>query len=146
MSVKQKLDGFTYFSLPKLAEKYPSVSRLPISLRIILESLLRNFDGKKVCEEDIARLAKWNAKNPDAADVPFCVARVILQDFTGVPLLVDLAAMRDAMAEMGKDPKKIEPEVPVDLVVDHWVQVVRSGTADAFFVDLEVEYDRNTYR
>lgn len=146
MSIKQKLDGFDYFSLPKLAEKFPSVTRLPISIRIILESLLRNLDGKKVREEDIARLAQWNSKTPAAVDVPFCVARVILQDFTGVPLLVDLAAMRDAMAEKGLDPKKIEPEVPVDLVVDHSVQVDRSGTVDAFLFNLQIEFERNRER
>jgi aconitate hydratase len=108
----------------------------------MLESLMRNCDGKKVREEDVQRLAKWNAHKPDPRDVPFCVARVLLQDFTGVPLLVDLAAMREAVS----DPKKIEPLVPVDLVIDHSVQVDRSGTVDAFLFNLQIEFDRNRER
>jgi aconitate hydratase len=133
------LGKFKYYSLPDLLG---SQSRLPVSIRIMLESLMRNCDGKKVREEDVKLLAHWNAKKPDPKDVPFCVARVILQDFTGVPLLVDLAAMRDAVS----DPKKIEPLVPVDLVIDHSVQVDRSGTVDAFLFNLQVEFDRNRER
>lgn len=136
-----------YYSLPVLEEqKIGAISRLPYSIRIMLESLLRNCDGKKVREEDVRRLAKWNPHQPDPQDVPFCVSRVILQDFTGVPLLVDLATMRDAVAERGLDPKKIEPQVPVDLVVDHSVQVDRAGTADAFLFNLQVEFGRNRER
>jgi aconitate hydratase len=136
-----------YYSLPALDEQgLGKVRRLPVSIRIMLESLLRNCDGKRVKEEDVLRLAKWNAKNPGDADVPFVVSRVILQDFTGVPLLVDLAAMRDAMAEKGFDAKIIEPQVPVDLVVDHSVQVDRSGTEDAFLFNLKIEFDRNRER
>src|SRR5438105_3191816 len=98
-----------YYSLPALEKATGKpIHRLPVSIRILLESLLRNCDGKKVKEEDILRLASWSGKNTDEGDVPFMVARVILQDFTGVPLLVDLAAMRDAAARFGADPEKIE--------------------------------------
>lgn len=136
-----------YYSLPVLEEqKIGMISRLPYSIRILLEALLRHCDGKKVREEDVRRLAKWNPHKPDERDVPFCVSRVILQDFTGVPLLVDLATMRDAVAERGIDPKKIEPQVPVDLVVDHSVQVDRAGTPDAFLFNLQVEFGRNRER
>lgn len=136
-----------YYSLQALEEqKIGSISRLPISLRIMLESLLRHCDGKKVREEDIQRLSKWNPKSPDPGDVPFVVARVILQDFTGVPLLVDLAAMRDAMNDQKKDPKLIEPLVPVDLVVDHSVQVDQARVSDAFLFNLQVEFERNSER
>ncbi len=143
----KKLRGFSYYSLAALEEqKIGAVSRLPVSIRIMLESLLRNCDGKKVSREDIVQLAHWNAKEPSTADIPFCVARVILQDFTGVPLLVDLAAMRDAMAEKGANASVIEPQVPVDLVIDHSVQVDRAGTADAFQFNLDVEFERNRER
>ena len=138
--------GF-FYSLPALAkEKKIQLSRLPVSIRVILESLLRNCDGKRLREEDILTLARYQPKKPSQEDIPFCVARVILQDFTGVPLLVDLAAMRDAMAEKGLDPKKIEPGVPVDLVIDHSVQVDRAGTKDAYAFNLNLEFERNQER
>ncbi len=144
---QKKLHSYTYYSLPTLEEKnVGKISRLPISMRIMLESLLRNCDGKRVREEDVIRLAKWNPTKPDAGDVPFIVSRVILQDFTGVPLLVDLAAMRDAVAKRNLDPKLIEPQVPVDLVVDHSVQVDRAGTNDSFLYNLEMEFKRNQER
>ncbi len=136
-----------YYSLPALEAKVgPSISKLPISIRIMLESLLRNCDGKRVREQDVLRLSHWNGKKPDEGDVPFVLARVILQDFTGVPLLVDLAAMRDAVAERNVDAKTIEPIVPVDLVVDHSVQVDRAGTPDAYLYNLEIEFQRNRER
>ena len=135
-----------YYSLPALEEKVKGVSRLPVSIRIMLESLLRNCDGERVREQDVLQLAKWNPQKPNPGDVPFIVSRVILQDFTGVPLLVDLAAMRDAVAERKRNPKLIEPEVPVDLVVDHSVQVDRSGTVDAFLFNLQIEFERNKER
>lgn len=136
-----------YYSLPALEEKgIGKVRRLPVSIRIMLESLLRNCDGKRVKEEDVVKLANWNPKAPEDVDVPFVVSRVILQDFTGVPLLVDLAAMRDAVADRGFDAKLIEPLVPVDLVVDHSVQVDRSGTDDAFLFNLKIEFERNRER
>lgn len=136
-----------YYSLPALtAQGFPSIKRLPISIRIILESLLRNCDGKRVEKEDVIQLAKWNCKHPREGDVPFIVSRVILQDFTGVPLLVDLAAMRDAVGKVGKNPSAIEPQVPVDLVIDHSVQVDRARTPDAFTFNMDVEFERNRER
>ncbi len=136
-----------YYSLPALEAKAGAqVRRLPVSIRIMLESLLRNCDGKRVHEADVLRLAKWNPKKPDEGDVPFVVSRVILQDFTGVPLLVDLAAMRDAIAARKVDAKAVEPIVPVDLIIDHSVQVDRSGTPDAFLFNLEIEFERNRER
>jgi aconitate hydratase len=136
-----------YYSLPALEEKgLGKVSRLPVSIRIVLESVLRNCDGKKVTEKDVETLAAWNAKAPAQEEIPFVVARIVLQDFTGVPLLVDLAAMRSAVANLKKDPKIIEPLVPVDLVVDHSVQVDFFGSAQALRLNLEMEFKRNRER
>ena len=136
-----------FYSLIALEEQEKcNINRLPVSIRVMLESLLRNCDGKKVREEDIQRLARWSSKKRQDFDVPFVVSRVILQDFTGVPLLVDLAAMRDAMAKQGKDARDIEPQVPVDLVVDHSVQVDRSGSEDSFLFNLKMEFSRNRER
>ncbi|MGH8046736.1 MAG: aconitase family protein, partial [Chthoniobacterales bacterium] len=142
-------DGSTgkYFSLPALEEKgVGPISRLPISIRIVLESVLRNCDGKKVNTTDVEMLANWNAKAPALEEIPFVVARIVLQDFTGVPLLVDLAAMRSAVARMDKNPGVIEPLVPVDLVVDHSVQVDFFGSAEALRMNLAVEFQRNRER
>ena len=122
------------------------ISKLPVSIRIVLEAVLRNFDGKRVSENDIRTLANWNAKAPVSDEIPFVVARIVLQDFTGVPLLVDLAAMRHAVEKLKKNPKLIEPLVPVDLVVDHSVQVDVAGTADAMIRNLEFEFFRNRER
>lgn len=133
-----------YYSLTAL-EKMASIRRLPISIRIMLESLLRNCDGIRVKEEDVVRLAKWNPRSHEG-EVPFVVSRVLLQDFTGVPLIVDLAAMRDAVKDQGRDPAIIEPLVPVDLVVDHSVQVDRAGTDDAYLENLKLEFSRNEER
>jgi len=136
-----------YYSLPALEEQENcGIHRLPVSIRIMLESLLRNCDGKRIKEEDVRQLARWNPKKPQDLDLPFVVSRVILQDFTGVPLLVDLAAMRDAVAQREGDPKVVEPIVPVDLVVDHSVQVDRFGTDDSFLFNLKVEFERNRER
>ena len=123
-----------------------NISRLPVSIRIVLESVLRNCDGKKVLEADVKELANWSATDKSSKEIPFVVSRVVLQDFTGVPLLVDLAAMRDAVQALGKDPSVIEPLVPVDLVVDHSVQVDRSGSANAFLENLKIEFSRNKER
>src|SRR5579862_5367328 len=137
----------SFHSLPALEEAgIGAVSRLPVSIRIVLESVLRNCDGKKVRQDDVRTLAKWNAKKPANEEIPFVVARIVLQDFTGVPLLVDLAAMRSAVARLGGDPKIIEPLVPVDLVVDHSVQVDFAGSADALRQNLEMEFQRNSER
>ncbi len=134
-----------YYSLKALEETSKiNMSRLPVSIRIMLESLLRNCDGIRVKEADVLRLANWSAKA--RGEVPFIVSRVLLQDFTGVPLIVDLAAMRDATQALGMDPTVIEPDVPVDLVVDHSVQVDRAGTEDAFLFNLKIEFERNRER
>lgn len=136
-----------FYSLPELEKQgVGKISTLPVSIRIVLESLLRNFDGKKVTERDIRNLANWNAKNPGDYEIPFTVARIVLQDFTGVPLLVDLATMRSAVDKMGKNPQMIEPLVPVDLVVDHSVQVDFAGTQKSFEQNLELEFYRNRER
>jgi aconitate hydratase len=136
-----------FYSLPALEEAgLAQISRLPVSIRIVLESVLRNCDGKKIAEKDVLDLARWNAKKPADEEIPFIVARIVLQDFTGVPLLVDLAAMRDAVAGLGKDPKLIEPLVPVDLVVDHSVQVDFAGSAEALSLNLDYEFKRNRER
>ncbi|HWA09273.1 MAG TPA: aconitate hydratase [Opitutaceae bacterium] len=135
-----------FYSLPALEKAGFKVSRLPVSIRLVLESLLRNCDGKRVAEPAVRDLAGWGAKAPRTEEIPFVVARIVLQDFTGVPLLVDLAAMRSAVARMGKNPKIIEPLVPVDLVVDHSVQVDFAGSADALKKNLELEFSRNRER
>src|SRR5438132_11682642 len=108
-----------FYSLPALAKQFPNVARLPVSMRIVLESVLRNCDGKKVTPEHVVEVAGWQPNAPRLDEIPFVVARVVLQDFTGVPLLADLAAMRTVADQMGKDAKAIEPLVPVDPVVDH---------------------------
>ena len=139
-------EGFLY-SLPALEEQgVGKISRLPVSIRIVLESVLRNCDGKKVRRKDVETLANWNAKKPANEEIPFVVARIVLQDFTGVPLVVDLAAMRSAVKRLGGDPKIIEPLVPVDLVVDHSVQVDFFGSAKALQLNLEMEFKRNRER
>ncbi|HEY1404340.1 MAG TPA: aconitase family protein, partial [Pyrinomonadaceae bacterium] len=143
----QRFDAGQFYSLPQLeTEGIGPVSKLPVSIRIVLESLLRNFDGKKVEEEDIRTLANWQPNAERTEEIPFIVARVLLQDFTGVPLLVDLAAMRSAVARMGRDPKIIEPLVPVDLVIDHSVQVDAWSTPDALEKNMEMEFKRNRSR
>ncbi|HTV42744.1 MAG TPA: aconitase family protein, partial [Candidatus Sulfotelmatobacter sp.] len=136
-----------FYSLPALEKAgVGPISKLPVSIRLVLESVLRNCDGKKVTEENVRALANWKPNESRTAEIPFVVARIVLQDFTGVPLLVDLAAMRSAAAGMGKNPKIIEPLVPVDLVVDHSVQVDFFGTQDALQRNLEIEFERNRER
>ncbi|MFN0161385.1 MAG: aconitate hydratase AcnA [Burkholderiales bacterium] len=133
-------------SLPELAKTYPNVKRLPVSIRIVLESVLRNCDGKKVTEEHVRQLANWRPNAERSDEIPFVVARVVLQDFTGVPLLADLAAMRNVAADMGKNPKAIEPLVPVDLVVDHSVMIDHYGKPDALDLNMKLEFSRNQER
>ena len=136
-----------HYSLPALeAAGVGSISRLPVSIRLVLESVLRNCDGQRVSEENVKALANWTAEGDRKAEIPFVVARIVLQDFTGVPLLVDLAAMRSAVKRLSKDPTIIEPLVPVDLVVDHSVQVDYSGSEDAMQKNLEMEFQRNRER
>src|SRR6516162_7290585 len=136
-----------FYSLPQLEQAgVGPVSKLPVSIRLVLESVLRNCDGKRVSEQNVRALASWKPKAPRTEEIPFVVARIVLQDFTGVPLLVDLAAMRSAVARLGKNPKLIEPLVPVDLVVDHSVQVDFFGSAEALRRNLEMEFQRNRER
>jgi len=136
-----------FHSLPALEEQgIGKISRLPVSIRIVLESVLRNCDGQKVRRKDVEALANWNAKAPANEEIPFVVARIVLQDFTGVPLVVDLAAMRSAVKRLGHDPKIIEPLVPVELVVDHSVQVDFFGSVRALELNLDMEFKRNRER
>lgn len=143
---KLKSGKYHYYSLPALEQQVGNIKRLPVSIRIMLESILRNCDGKAVKEEDVLRLAKWSHTAKNQGDVPFVVSRVILQDFTGVPLVVDLAAMRDAMTSRGYSADAVNPQVPVDLVIDHSVQVDRAGTNDAFEYNIKFEFERNQER
>jgi aconitate hydratase len=136
-----------FYSLPKLEEAgIGPISRLPVSIRIVLESVLRNVDGKKISENDVRALANWACGGERTEEIPFMVARVLLQDFTGVPLLVDLAAMRSAAQRAGKDARIIEPLVPVDLVIDHSVQVDFSNRPDALQLNMDIEFKRNAQR
>src|SRR6184192_3757693 len=134
-------------SLPQLEKTgVGPVSKLPVSIRLVLESVLRNCDGKRVTEQNVRALANWKATAARTEEIPFVVARIVLQDFTGVPLLVDLAAMRSAVERLGKNPKLIEPLVPVALVVDHSIQVDYWSTPDALRLNMEVEFKRNRAR
>ena len=136
-----------FYSLPALEKAgVGPISKLPVSVRLVLESVLRNCDGLKVQEANVRELANWKANESRTAEIPFVVARIVLQDFTGVPLLVDLAAMRSAVAKLGKNPKIIEPLVPVDLVVDHSVQVDFAGSGDSLQKNLDLEFTRNRER
>ena len=135
-----------FYSLPALAKQFPGVSRLPVSIRIVLESVLRNCDGLKVCPEHVEELAQWKPNALRTEEIPFVVSRVVLQDFTGVPLLADLAAMRSTTERLGFDPKKIEPLVPVDLVVDHSIMVDSYGKKDSLDINMKLEFKRNRER
>jgi aconitate hydratase len=136
-----------FYSLPQLEKDgVGNISRLPISIRIVLESVLRNCDGKRITEDDVKELASWNPTAERVEEIPFVVARVLLQDFTGVPLLVDLAGMRSAVARLGKNTGVIEPLVPVDLVIDHSVQVDYASTKEAFERNMQMEFKRNRSR
>jgi aconitate hydratase len=137
--------SFQIFRLDALQSKY-DVARLPFSLKILLENLLRNEDGESIRAQDIEALARWNANDEPSQEIAFTPARVVMQDFTGVPAIVDLAAMRDAMSAMGGDPEKINPLVPAELVIDHSVQVDAFGTAAAFQINAEREFERNKER
>src|SRR5579872_2809386 len=146
-TIKSLGEGKIYYSLPALEEQgIGKISRLPVSIRIMLESLLRNHDGMRVKDDDIKELANWNPQKPSDGDVPFVVGRVLLQDFTGVPLLVDLAAMRSAMLRGEHAIERAQPLVPVDLVIDHSVQVDYFGRADALRLNMEMEFRRNAER
>ncbi|MFZ9724110.1 MAG: aconitate hydratase AcnA, partial [Burkholderiaceae bacterium] len=142
-----KGQSLSYYSLPALeAAGVGPISRLPVSIRIVLESVLRNCDGKKVTEEHVRQLANWAPTAERVDEIPFVLARVVLQDFTGVPLLADLAAMRNVAKDLGKDPKRIEPLVPVDLVVDHSVMIDHFGQKDSLDLNMKLEFQRNEER
>lgn len=150
-SARETFDGpngkIGFYSLKKLeADGIGPVSTLPYSIRILLEAVLRNCDGYVVSEDDVRNLANWNAASPAKLEIPFMPSRVVLQDFTGVPCVVDLAAMRDGMEAMGGDPRKINPLIPVDLVIDHSVQVDLFGTLDSLTRNVEIEFERNKER
>ena len=135
-----------YYSLKLLSKKFPSISKLPFSLKILLENLLRNYDGENITENDIENLSLATSGKAKGKEISFQPARVLMQDFTGVPGVVDLAAMRDAINKLGLDPKKINPQSPVDLVIDHSVMVDYSGNKEAFKKNVKLEYDRNIER
>src|SRR5699024_5625424 len=144
-----ELNGKTYhyYRLKALEEQgIGKVSRLPFSIRVLLESLIRQHDGHIIKDEHVEGLAKWGTKEGQGVDVPFKPSRVILQDFTGVPAVVDLASLRKAMVDMGGEPDKINPEVPVDLVIDHSVQVDEYGTTQALQANMNLEFERNIER
>ncbi len=142
-----KGQGIQYYSLSALEKNgVGQISRLPVCIRIILESVLRNCDGQKITETHVKQLANWQPNAERTHEIPFVVSRIVLQDFTGVPLLVDLAAMRSAAQRLGKDPERIEPLVPVDLVVDHSIQVDHYGNKDALKRNMEIEFERNHER
>lgn len=144
-----EIDGkrYHYYHLGALEEAgIGKVSNLPYSIKVLLESVLRQYDGRVITKEHVENLAKWGTSEVKEVDVPFKPSRVILQDFTGVPAVVDLASLRKAMADLGGDPNKINPEKPVDLVIDHSVQVDKYGTADALQANMDLEFERNTER
>src|SRR5687768_4864820 len=138
---------YAYYTLP-IAEKngLKGISRLPFSMKVLLENLLRNEDGRAVSKEDLQAVAQWLKTKTSEREIPFRPARVLMQDFTGVPAVVDLAAMRDAMKALGGDPKKINPLVPVDLIIDHSVAINHFGFAGAFKKNVEDEYKQNLER
>src|SRR5690625_3671688 len=138
---------YNYYDLEAIEEAgFGKLERLPFSIRVLLESVIRQHDGKVIKDEHVEGLAKWGTKEGEGVDVPFKPSRVILQDFTGVPAVVDLASLRKAMVDLGGDPNKINPEVPVDLVIDHSVQVDQYGTPDALRANMEIEFERNAER
>src|ERR1700761_2179540 len=137
--------SYEIYRLDALQSKF-DVARLPFSLKVLLENLLRNEDGESIKSDDIEALASWDAKADPSVEIAFTPARVVMQDFTGVPAIVDLAAMRDAMKAMGGDANKINPLVPAELVIDHSVQVDEFGTVTAFQRNAELEFERNKER
>src|SRR5690625_2277357 len=135
---------YNYYELKSLEEAgIGKISRLPFSIRVLLESLIRQHDGHVIKDEHVIGLAKWGTKEGEGIDVPFKPSRVILQDFTGVPAVVDLASLRKAMVDMGGNSDDINPEVPVDLVIDHSVQVDQYGTQDSLKRNMDLEFERN---
>ncbi|MBT7789017.1 MAG: aconitate hydratase, partial [Calditrichaeota bacterium] len=137
----------TYYRLDKLTEDgIGNISKLPFSIKILLEAVLRNENGHEVTREDVEKIANYNPLDPALAEFPYMPARVLLQDFTGVPAVVDLAALRSAMARIGGDPERINPQIPVDLVIDHSVQVDAFGSSNALAINSQKEFERNKER
>ncbi|MEX0916360.1 MAG: aconitase family protein, partial [Wenzhouxiangellaceae bacterium] len=136
---------YNFYSLEKLGQQY-DISRLPYSLKILAENLLRHEDGENITADDIAAIANWDPNAEPSQEIAFTPARVVLQDFTGVPAIVDLAAMRDAMKNLGGLPGKINPLSPAELVIDHSVQVDKYGTEDALELNNRIEFERNKER
>lgn len=136
---------YTYYSLPALQEQFAGISKLPLSIKVLLEAAVRQFDGRAITKEHVKQIADW-AENREDKEIPFIPARIVLQDFTGVPVVVDLAAMRDTMARGGGEPSRINPLVPVDLVIDHSVMVDAFGTSEALDYNMKVEFERNEER
>ncbi len=139
-------DSYSYYSLKAAADKIGDISRLPKSLKVLLENMLRFEDGRSVNTDDVKAFAEWVQKGDNKKEIAYRPARVLMQDFTGVPAVVDLAAMRDAMKNLGEDPKKINPLAPVDLVIDHSVMVDHFGSDSSFEKNVEIEYERNRER
>ena len=137
----------TLYSLRALQRSgYPEITRLPYSMKVLLENLLRHEDGRFVKASDVETLARWDLKSGAQKEISFAPARVLLQDFTGVPAVVDLAAMRDGIVRLGGDPSRVNPLQPVELVIDHYVQVYYFGRPDAFQLNAELEFSRNRER
>ncbi|MGD8850472.1 MAG: aconitase family protein, partial [Anaerolineales bacterium] len=146
-TLKTNQGEFTIFRLEALEEAgLTTLSRLPYSIRVLLESVLRQVNDREIRSEDVENLAAWQPQTDNRPDVPFQPARVIMQDFTGVPAVVDLAAMRSALARLGGDPARINPQVPVDLIIDHSVQVDFFATPEALQRNAEIEFQRNRER
>jgi len=146
-TLKTQAGTVTVYRLRKLIDDgIGHVDRLPFSIRVLLENVLRHAGGGLVGDDDVTRLAHWKASSPERRELPFMPGRVVLQDFTGVPALVDLAAMRSAMSRLGGDPKRINPLVPVDLVIDHSVQVDAFGSDTALSINEDMEFARNRER
>lgn len=138
---------YRYYSLKALEEQGKSgVAKLPFSIKVLLEAAVRQFDGRAITEEHVQQLTGWAEDRDTNKEIPFIPARIVLQDFTGVPVVVDLAAMRDTVKKAGGDPKQINPLVPVDLVIDHSVMVDAFGTSDALDYNINVEFERNEER
>ncbi|MBL8939495.1 MAG: aconitate hydratase, partial [Archangium sp.] len=145
---KLTVGGVPYdtFSLKLLAKQFPSIEKLPFSLKVLLENLLRTEDGRVVKSDHVEALTKWNPKAEPDTEISFTPARVLLQDFTGVPVVVDLAVMREALASMGGNPQKVNPLCPLDLVIDHSVMIDKFGSKSAFSENVDIEFERNTER
>src|SRR5690606_30383748 len=145
-TIQTPLGARTVYRLDALARQFPNVNTLPYSIKVLLEACLRNLDNFVVTEDSVKALAQYDARKVADVEIPFMPGRVVLQDFTGVPCVVDLAAMRSAMVKMGGDPRKVNPLCPADLVIDHSVQVDAFGSSAALTINAQKEFERNTER